>query len=232
MVIPTEAFALFDPYKTIASNLKDISPYVKESIMNIYGIIVDVDLSKYGGLTAKQVARAVLLDNGFREKDIEPRLDRYMEDLPYSYYNVAWSDGVRIAQGSRELLEELESRNVLVGIVTGEAERVSKMRLEKTKLSGYFKTGAYGEDGMTFGEILNKALGRIEGEGFQKEDGAVIVSDPVSVSIAKTTGIRIIGVVGEGSDAKSLRAAGADLVVRSLSEKEKILDFVVTSSHP
>lgn len=194
--------------------------------MNIYGIIVDVDLSKYGGLTAKQVARAVLLDNGFREKDIEPRLDRYMEDLPYSYYNVAWSDGVEVAQGSKELLEELESRNALVGIVTGEAERVSKMRLEKTKLSKYFKTGAYGEDGMTFGEILNKALRRVEEEGLQKEDGAILVSDPVSVSIAKTTGIRIIGVVREGSDAKGLRAAGADLVVKGFGEKERIIDFV------
>lgn len=226
MVIPTEGFVLFDPYKTVVKNVKDISPYVRESIMNIYGIIVDVDLKKYEGLTARQTAKAILLENGFREKEIELRLDRYMEDLPYSYYNVAWSDTVNVTEGAADLLKELEGKHVLVGIATGDVERVARMRLDKAGLGPYFKFGAYGEEGMTFNEILAKALKRAEEEGLQKEDGLAIVSDPVSVSIAKILGVRAVAIETRNVRTKDLRAAGADLVVKSLKEKARIIDLL------
>lgn len=226
MVILTEGFALFDTYKTVVKNAKDISPYVAESIMNIYGIIVKVDLSRYQGLTSKQIAKAVLLENGFREKDIDHKLARYMEDLPYSYYNVAWSDTIHTTDGAKELLQELEKRDVLIGIATGEGERVAKMRLDKAKIGEHFKLGAYGEDGITYNEILAKGLRKVEEQGLQKEDGVVIVSSPVFVSVGKNLGVRVVGVETPESSAKDLKAAGADLVVRSLKEKGRIIDLI------
>jgi beta-phosphoglucomutase-like phosphatase (HAD superfamily) len=225
-VILTEGFALFDTYKTVVRNAKDISPYVAESIMNIYGMIVKVDLSRYDGLTSKETARAVLLENGFAEREIGPRLDRYMEDLPYSYYNVAWSDRVKVTEGAEELLKELEKRDVLIGIATGDAERVAKMRLGKAKIDQYFRFGAYGEEGMTYNDILSKGLRKAEEEGFQSEDGVLIVSNPVFVSIGRTMGIRTVAVESESHPAKELRAAGADLVVKSLKDKSKIIDLI------
>ncbi|HUB92577.1 MAG TPA: HAD hydrolase-like protein [Candidatus Saccharimonadales bacterium] len=225
-MIATEGFALFDTYKTVVKNAKDISPYVAESIMNIYGIIVKVDLSKYEGLTSKQIAKSVLLENGFKEKDIDPRLARYMEDLPYSYYNVAWSDRIDVTDGAKELLQEMEKKDVLIGIATGEGERVAKMRLDKAGIGMHFKVGAYGDDGVTFNEILAKGLRRIEEQGLQKEDGVLIVSDPISVSIGKIAGIRTVGAEAGGHSAKDLKAAGADLVVKSLKEKGKIIDLI------
>lgn len=225
-MIVTEGFALFDTYKTVVKNAKDISPYVAESIMNIYGIIVKVDLSRYDGLTSKEIARAVLLENGFAEKEIEPRLGRYMEDLPYSYYNVAWSDTIKVTDGAEELLMELEKKEVLVGIATGDAERVAKMRLGKAKIEKYFKFGAYGEEGMTYNDILSKGLRKAEEQGLQKEDGVLIVSNPVFASIGKTMGVRVVAVESDEHPAKELRAAGVDLVMKSLKDKSKIIDLI------
>jgi beta-phosphoglucomutase-like phosphatase (HAD superfamily) len=225
-VILTEGFVLFDTYKTVVRNAKDISHYVEESIMNIFGIIVKINLAEYDGLSSKQIARAILLENGFHEKDISHKLDRYMEDLPYSYANVAWSDTIEVTEGAGELLEELEKRDVLVGMATGEAEKVAKMRLNKVKMDHYFKFGAYGEEGMTFSEILEKGLKKAEENGFQKEDGILIVSSPTSVSIGKSLGIRTVGVETKGVQVKELKAAGADLVVKDLKEKERIIDLI------
>lgn len=223
-----EGFVLFDTYGTVVKNAKDISPYVAESIMNIYGIIVKVDLSKYKGLTSKQIAWEVLKENNFDEKEIEPRLDRYMEDLPYSYYNVAWSDKLNVVDGSKELLEELQKKDFLIGIATGEAEPVAKLRLQKAGLEQYFKFGGYGEDGITFDEIVSKALKRAEEQGLQKEDGLMILSNPVLIRIAKKAGVRVVGVESEGTPVKELKEAGADLIVKNLKDKGRIIDLIIS----
>ncbi len=214
---------IFDTHDTVARNAKDISAYVRESIMNIYGVIVDVELSKYPGLTSKQIARSILLDNGFGEDEINPRLDRYMEDLPYSYYNVAWSDKIIVTDGARELLDELTKREIFIGIATGEAQRVAKMRLGKVKIDSYFKFGAYGEDGMIFNEILSKSIKIARDNGLQEDEGVVVVANPVSVSISKILGMKVVALETSENSRKELATAGADLIVKNFRDIDKII---------
>ncbi len=211
----------------MAVDAKNISPYIAESIMNIYGVIAKVDLARYEGLTAKEIAKAVLLEHKLSEAEIKSRLDRYMEDLPYSYYNVAWSDRVNVTEGAKELLQEMERREVLAGIATGEEEKVAKMRLEKAGLAPYFKFGAYGNDGFTFDEILAKALAEAGKQGFQKDDGVLVVSNPIAVGAGKQAGIRTVAVETVMHSGKALRAAGADLVVRDLRDRARIFEFLL-----
>lgn len=191
--------------------------------MNIYGVIVDVDLKKYPGLTSKQIARSVLLENGFSDEEINPRLDRYMEDLPYSYYNVAWSDKIIVTDGAKELLDELTKRSIFIGIATGEAQRVAKMRLGKVKIDNYFKFGAYGEDGMIFNEILAKSIKIARDNGLQEDEGVVVVANPVSVSIAKILGMKVVALETPEASKKELAAAGADLIIKNFREIDKII---------
>lgn len=191
--------------------------------MNIYGVIVDVDLKKYPGLTSKQIARSVLLENGFSDEEINPRLDRYMEDLPYSYYNVAWSDKIIVTDGAKELLDELTKRSIFIGIATGEAQRVAKMRLGKVKIDNYFKFGAYGEDGMIFNEILAKSIKIARDNGLQEDEGIVVVANPVSVSIAKILGMKVVALETPEASKKELAAAGADLIIKNFREIDKII---------
>lgn len=194
--------------------------------MNIYGIIVKPDISKYDGLTAKQVATEILKENGFPEGEIGPRLDRYMEDLPYSYYNVAWSDRINITEGAKELLEELQDNDTLVGMATGEAERVAKMRLQKVRLETYFKFGAYGESGIQMDEIIKEAVDRAQREyQLQLEQGIFITSSPASVKAGKIMRMRVVGVATD-SPPEELGAAGADEIVKSLKERSKIANML------
>ncbi len=223
-----EAFALFEPYRTISKNVKDISRYVAESIMNIYGVIVTVDLGKYYGLTAKQVAKEVLLEYGLPEAEIDARLDRYMEDLAYSYYNVAWSDTVLVNDGARELIDELISRGVKVGIATGEAERVAKMRLEKAGLKDKFEFGSFGEADLNFDIIIQKAKrSAAERYNILDENGTFLTNSVKEIQAAKKASIYTIGVANDICSESDLAGAGADLVVKSLKEKGKIIDGIL-----
>lgn len=199
--------------------------------MDIYGIIVDVDLSKYEGLTSKQTAKAILIENGFQESPIDARLDRYMEDLPYSYYNVAWSDKIETEEGAKGLLEELRRREIKVGIATGEAERVSKMRLQKASLDEYFIFGAYGEANMEMAEIIKKAAENAKEQfGNAAEWGILVSSLPGVIRAGKAAGIRTVGVVNGKTTVEKLKKAGANTIVKSLKDKSAIIKELDISS--
>ncbi len=220
---------LFDVNNTLTKDtksLRDMSDYVQESIRNIYGTLVDVDLSKYEGMTAQETAEAVLLENGMQKEEIEEKLVRYTEDLFYSYYNVAGHDRQLVLDGARELLDGLSEKGVLIGIATGEAEKVARFRLEKTGLLEHFKLGAYGNEAKSADGIVSKAMDKAR-TGFSFSGKAVLVSCyPNFMKAAKANGIFSVGVATGGFTSDNLSEAGAGAVIgtlRSTSEIEKML---------
>lgn len=224
-----DKLVLFDVNNTLTKDTKDIrdmSEYVAESIRNIYGTLVDVDLSKYEGMTAQETAEAVLLENGMPKDEIEGKLARYAEDLFYSYYNVAGHDRQLALDGARELLDELSKDGVLIGVATGEAEKVARFRLEKTGMLDYFKFGAFGNEAKSADEIVAKAIEKAK-DNFSFSGKAVLVSCyPNFVKAAKQSGVAPVGVADGKFAPQALSEAGAEAVVTSLksrSEIEKLL---------
>ncbi len=218
-----ENFALFDVNATIATDAKDISGYVAESIRNIYGIIARVKLAKYPGFTSKEVAIEVLKENGLKDDEIDERLDRYLEDLPYSYYNVAWSDRIIVIDGAKQLLEELRKKDVKIGIATGEPKRVSKMRLDKIGLSEYFTFGSYAEDGITPKEVIDAAVTGASELGMQASNGFFFSAFPRFINAAKESGVYSIGVATTKFRKDELSAAGANEAIGSLKEWPRVI---------
>ncbi|MCL5427994.1 MAG: HAD family hydrolase [Candidatus Marsarchaeota archaeon] len=217
-----EHFALFDTNMTIVSDAKDVSRYFAESIMNIYGLVVEVDLKAHMGLSAKELAMETLKENGLNEQEIQDRLSRLLEDLPYSYYNVAWSDKIIVSDGAKQLLDDLKGRGVGLGIATGEPMRISRMRLDRVKMAGYFTFGSYAEDGMTPKEIIDTALNRASSEfGLQAEEGFFFSASPRFVRAAREAGVYSVGVASMSS-AADLSSAGANETMHSLKEKPRL----------
>lgn len=206
---------------TVVRDLKDISMYVSESIRNIYGIITEVQLSKYPDMTSKEIAKEVLRGH-LTEREIDERLDRYLEDLPYSYYNVAWSDRIVVMDGAQQLLDSFKKKEIGLGIATGEPQRVAKMRLEKVGLDKHFTFGTYAEDGFSPKEILESGMDRISSEmGLAADQGAIFTTSPRFVSAAKALGLYAIGVAANGASKETLKSEGAAEIIGSLKDKTK-----------
>ncbi len=212
--------AVFFDANALVLNSKDVSEYVAESIRNIYGIALEVSLKDYKGMTSKALARSLLLSHGVDEHEIEARLDRYIEDLPYSYYNVAWSDKVLVAAGAKELLQELKKRGIILGIVSGDAERVLRDKLKNTGISEYFDVWSSGDVYEDMAGIIKSALDAASEQGMESGK-AVSVSDSARVIAAfKSAGVYTIGIEGD-DESKS-----ADLKLRSLAERDKVINAV------
>ena len=217
---------LFDVNNTLTKDTKDISEYVQESIRNIYGTLVDVDLSKYEGMTAQETAEAVLLENGMPKDEVEQKLARYTEDLFYSYYNVAGHDRQLAVDGAKDLLAELSKEDALIGMATGETEKMARFRLEKTSMLEYFMFGAFGNEAKSADEIVAKAIQKAK-DDFSFSGKAVLVSCyPNFVKAAKQNGIAPVGLANGKFTRDVLSEAGAESVIgdlRSRSDINKLL---------
>ena len=218
---------LFDVGNILVKDSKDVSEYMSESIRNIYGRVVTVNLNDYSGWTSQEIAQDVLRKDKMDEAEIKAKLNRIMEDLFYTYYNVAGHDRQVLVDGARELLAQLWKKDITMGIITGEAERIAKFRAEKTTIHGFFKTGAYGNDGKTFEEIVRNAVKKAESEfKIGKEEILIVTNSPYMIKDAKAVGVASVGVESGHHSEGELRWAGASLVVKSIKDRGKIMELV------
>ncbi len=218
-----EKYVLLDA-QTLVHDKKDISRYVSESIMNIYGIITEVDLNKYFDLTSKETAIKVLKENGLTEQEIGPRLDRYLEDLPYSYYNVAWSDELELSEGSKQLIESFKNSKIDLGFVSLEPTKIADMRFKKLGMESYFSFKFGSENGVTPTNILREASSKINTDlQFSAEQGVIITASPRLIDAANDLGIYTVA-IARTSDAKQvLSSVNPREIIPSLKEKPKVL---------
>ena len=217
---------LFDVGNMLVRDSKAISEYMSESIRNIYGRIVTVDLKDYPGWTSQEIAEDVLRKDNVDEQEIKSKLHRITEDLFYTYYNVAGHDKQILVDGARDLLAQLWKKDITIGMITGEAERIAKLRAEKTTLHGFLKFGVYAGDGKTFEDIAKRAVTKAESELKIGKNEILIVTNSLHlVKGAKASGIAAIG-VAESVPEREFKTAGANLVVKSIKERGKIVSFV------
>ncbi len=218
--------ALFEVKDLLTKDSIDISEYCAESIRNIYGLSIDFNISDYAGLTAQETAEAALMANGVSREDAEEKLPRLMEDLFYTYYNVAGHEKQLVTEGAVELLKELKAKGIAIGIATGEIEKVARFRLEKAGLGEYFSFGAFGNEAKDAKGIVNMALGKAKTE-FGNVDSAVLVcNSPSFVVAAKDNGIKSAGVALGPFAKEALLGAGADVAVDSLKDRGRILKLI------
>ena len=87
-----------------------------------------------------------------------------LEDLPYSYYNVAWSDKVVMLNSAKQILDTVKGKGAeRLGIVTGEPRKDSENRLGQDWPFFILELGAYAEAGYSAREIVGKAVDKILG---------------------------------------------------------------------
>ncbi len=226
-MVRMKKLVFFDIANTLVEDDKDISEYVSESIRNIYGRVVDVNLSKYMGQSAQNIAEAILNDDGMDRDEIESKLLRYLEDLFYTYYNVAGHDREVLLNGARELLGSLWKDDVSIGILTGEVERIARFRTEKVGIHGFFKIGAFGNDGRTPEDIVDVAINRGNSEyKVDKHEMLVVTNSPYFIKAAKRKELSVVGVANRRYSIGELRISGADVVVSSVKERKRILEYV------
>ena len=136
----------------------------------------------------------------------------------------------RVLPGVRKLLDHFARRdNLFPALLTGNSEDGARIKLAHFDLWTLFRCGAYGDDAIDRNHLFDVALQRAQARGCNASRAAevVVVGDTVlDVACARAAGARSIAVATGPSDSQTLRGSGADLVVETLDDTERLLQFL------
>lgn len=138
-------------------------------------------------------------------------------------------EGRRVLPGVRDLLDAIAARDdMFPALLTGNCELGARIKLEHFDLWKFFRCGAFGDEVADRNHLFDVALRRAEtcGAPAARPADAIVVGDTVlDVACAKAAGARCVAVATGPSDVETLLRAGADLVMRDLSDTRAFLQF-------
>lgn len=158
--------------------------------------------------------------------ELDPELFAALRDryLAYLQEEIAQpGEGVKgVMPGVRALLDRLHARaDVFVGLLTGNFEAGARIKLDYFDLWKYFRCGAFGDDHADRNALVPFAISRARVCGVEvarTRDVLVVGDTPHDVACALTAHATPVGVATGGYTVEELRASGADIVFRDLSD--------------
>ena len=135
-----------------------------------------------------------------------------------------------VMPGIRELLEALQRRDdVALALVTGNFMEGARIKLEYFDLWKYFPCGAFGGDSPNRNDLVPIAMARARDCGIAdvRPTEVIVVGDtPNDVECALVAGATPVAVATGGYSVDQLRAAGAEIVFRDLSDTGAFLELL------
>lgn len=166
-----------------------------------------------------QILIDVLKLHEVSEEEAKNKMPKALEAMREYFFEHADEGTYEVMPGVVELLDDLKSRNIPFGLLTGNVEAIGWEKLKRAGIANYFDFGA-------FGSMAYKRVDLIEiaGQKAGTRNLVIIGDSPLDIACARNGGIPVIA-VGAGHY-KSHELAHADLTVDSLLERDKIIKFL------
>jgi len=221
---------LFDIDGTIMDFPQEHKDAFAEAFRKVYGIDTDINIINPMGMTEQQIIIEVLRKKGVDDRIIKSKILEAMHAMTKYFEREMRSGGVKVLAGAEELIKELDKNKVLVGVVTGNLEKIARRKLKEAGLSDYIKLGGFGSDHISRSELVKLAIKKAEKNfGFEHGKNVYSIGDAPSDMKAGIEGgaFRCIGITTGVHSEGQLREAGADFIFKNLLEKEKILKIIL-----
>jgi phosphoglycolate phosphatase-like HAD superfamily hydrolase len=186
----------------------------------------DVDRS---GKIDPQILIEIAQIHGMTEEAAKEIVPSAMKAMVHYFERHKDSDGHILLEGVKELLQTLYEKHIPIGLLTGNVEEIGWGKMELAGIRKYFSFGAFGNEAFERADLIPVAHKKLE--VFLKEKISlkrlVIIGDtPLDIACAKVGDIDVIAVETGKFSKQELAHLEPNLVIDSLHEKEKILNFL------
>jgi len=202
------------------------------AIKEIYDLETSIDVINHNGMTDQEIISTILAAHHVDPKVIGAGLMRCMGCMQLQYAHIVKADRIRMLDGVGALLRKLDRNGFLLGLVTGNLEKIARAKLEKIGISHFFKFGGFGSDNSDRSELVRIAIKRAE-ERFDYDAGRKTFhfgDAPQDMQAARNAGVIPIGVATGIFSADELDLAGAYRVFPDLKDTDAILNTCLNSS--
>ena len=120
----------------------------------------------------------------------------------------------------RRLLRRLLRRGIPAGLVTGNLSRIGWRKLERAGLRGYFRFGAFAEQGRTRADLARRAAAEARSRKLVSRDAPVVLigDHPNDIAAARANGFLSVAVATGVVPLEELQSHEPDIAVRDLRE--------------
>jgi phosphoglycolate phosphatase len=218
---------LFDIDGTLVRGARCHYQAFVHAVRKFYSMEEDISGVNYAGKTDPQILKEVLELGGIEEKSIKKNFKSCLDYMTHYYLANVYRENVRALKGVKELLNVLQKENVLLGLTTGNLEPIAHAKLGRVGLDHYFSFGGFGSDNPERPMLVKKALERArENFDFVGDCVFVIGDTPRDINAGIEVGVKTVGVATGRYSMFELENSGADLVLKSLQDKERLLKYL------
>lgn len=229
MEVNNRKLVLFDIDGTLVSCGPTPRRVFRRALEQTFGTAGPIDGWAFDGKTDPMIVRELMEAAGVAWSDaqIETALRLYMEGLSSE---LPAEPGKRVLPGVVRLLDILQERGALLGLLTGNVRDGARAKLESLGLWGYFPFGGFADDSHLRSEIATAAVRRAEEFARRKFVGRdiIIVGDtPHDMQCGRHLGARAVGVATGRSTPEELLAAGAEAALEDFLDLELVVKSIM-----
>jgi L-amino acid N-acyltransferase YncA/phosphoglycolate phosphatase-like HAD superfamily hydrolase len=182
-----------------------------------------VEKVEHAGRTARDIARSILRRFGVSTVPDLREWCRLTEEKYLELVEHADTSGWQAAEGAADALERLAAEHRLA-LLTGNPERVARIRLEKLGLGSFFPSGqgAFGCESEDRVDLIRRA--RERASDWPAEQTVAIENSPFAEMAARAAGVRSIRVV-PGGEVHTMQGLAAELVTAREPEGPVVTDM-------
>jgi phosphoglycolate phosphatase len=226
---PTRRLVLFDIDGTLITDGGASREAFADALGAVCGFHGDLRRYDFSGRTDPQIARMILCDDGWSEKDVDSRLPtfwrHYLEGLARNA-----TGRVRALAGVYALLDAVHAdRQLTVALLTGNIEPGARLKLGAIGLNHFFPFGAFGSDSPRREELPPIAVERAaaaSGHAFRGSDVVIIGDSIYDVRCGVPHGATTIAIASGKTSAERLHAENPGHFFESAEELDGILSAI------
>lgn len=216
---PASALVLFDIDGTL---LRRAGPHHRQALVDavrrVTGLETSTDHIPVHGMLDPDILTRMLRDAGASAAAIRRAMPAIIRHAQQIYVRTVPGLQRKTCPGVRALLRRLQSRGLILGLVTGNLTRIGWTKLDRAGLKSYFRFGAFGEMAKDRTGLARLAIRQARAQGWiAKATPIALVGDaPSDIFAAKQNGIRAIAVCTGISTPAELQACGPDILLPDL----------------
>ena len=208
---PAPALALFDIDGTL---LRRAGPHHRTALVDaverVSGVRVTIDGIPVQGMLDRDIITWMMRSSGVSLRQIRVLMPEIMAKAQSLYVRRCPDLTRKLCPGVRGALRKLERGGVPMGLVTGNLSRIGWRKMDRAGLKGFFRFGAFAEQGHTRDVLARLAVRQARREGWiDRSSVVVLVGDhPNDIKAARSAGARSVA-VGTGLCSQEELAAHA-----------------------
>ncbi len=181
------------------------------------------------GKTDRRILFEIFQLAGVKKPEKDKRFLKAINDIDKIFFEVMKNKKIETIPDVEKFIKLLMKKDVIIGLLTGNAYKKAKSKLISCGLWKYFEIGAFGDTTKKRSELVSVALKKAKnkfGLNFDKKDVYLVGETVRDIRCAKEAGVNIIAVATGKETMKQLKQEKPNYLFKNFSNSDKIIASV------